>query len=717
VTLRALGWDYRDALQPLPAIEPQVHGNRVEYRYGALTEWYVNRAAGLEHGFTLLQPPAGDMQSELVVELALSGGEATLTADGQALVVRQGASELRYAGLRAWDATGRALPARMTLAGARVALWVDAHDARYPLTIDPTWTEQQKLTALDAAAGEGFGWSVAISGDTAVIGAPEDGDAGDASGAAYVFVRSGGVWSQQQKLTAADGAAFVRFGRSVAVSGDTAVVGAAGAGPTGGNSAYVFVRNGTTWSQQQKLTASDGAALDGFGSSVAVAGEMAMVGALLNDAAGQDSGAAYVFVRNGSTWTEQQKLTASNGTAGDQFGWSVAVSGETAVIGARGDGGFSGAAYVFVRNGSTWTEQQKLTAADGAIFNEFGSSVAISGETAVIGADDELGSNSGAAYVFVRGGTTWSEQAKLTASDGIASDLFGTSVAISGDTVMVGASNAGSVGAAYVFVRSGSVWTEQQKLTAADAAFSDLFGWSVAMSGDTVVVGAISGDSAVDNTGAAYVFVRGADALTPQLTDQLEADQEDAAQGATVTRAGDINGDGFDDLLVTAPQFDNGQTNEGIVQVFLGSPQGLRTDASGRLRAAPNAQLEANQDNANFGSSAAGAADFDNNGFDDVAIGASNFDNGQDNEGAVFVYSGSDSGLNPTPIVLESNQANASFGASTAAAGDINDDGFDDLLVGAPGFSNGQAQEGAVYVYLGSDQGLSTSPTVVLEGN
>ncbi|NOT01042.1 MAG: PKD domain-containing protein [Phycisphaerales bacterium] len=398
--------------------------------------------------------------------------------------------------------------------------------------------EAVNLTASDATAGDDFGRSMSVSGDTAVVGAHLDDDAGSNSGSAYVFVRSEGVWTEQQELTASDAAAFDRFGNSVSVSGNTAVVGAWRDDDAGSDSgsAYVFVRNGSVWTEHQKLTASDAGAVDFFGVSVSVSGNTAVVGAVHDDDAGSNSGSAYVFVRSGGVWTEQQKLTASDGEPRDEFGFSVSVSGDTAVVGARFDDDAcpsvlncsAGSAYVFVRNGEVWTEQQKLTASDAASFDSFGVSVAVSGNTAVVGAvfDADAGSNSGSAYVFVRSGSVWTEQQKLTASDAAAGDLFGISVADSGDTAVVGASknclqnpNCGS-GSAYVFVRSGSVWTELRKLTAPDGAAGDEFGYSVSVSGDTAVVGAI-GDVAGFPSGSAYVF-RVADCNTNGIPDECD---------------------------------------------------------------------------------------------------------------------------------------------------------------------------------------------------
>ena len=407
------------------------------------------------------------------------------------------------------------------LVALAMILLVTIAPAVYPPTIDPILTQQMKLTADDGAAFDQFGITVAVSGDTAIVGAPAK-VTGTERGSAYVFVRSGGVWTKRQKLTADDGAAGDGFGSSVAISGDTIVVSAPlddiGEKMNQG-SAYVFVRSGGVWTQQQKLTADDGAASDGFGFSVGLSGETVVVGAISKSGAVRGQGAAYVFVRSGGVWTQQQLLTADDGATGDEFGYSVAVSGNTVVVGAGIDtiGGNSdqGSAYVFVRSGTIWTQQQKLTVDDGAAGDQFGDSVAISGDTIVVGAplddiDDKF--DSGSAYVFVRSGAIWTKEQKLTADDGEARDTFGISVAISGDTAVIGSydDKIGEniiQGSAYVFDRSAVTWVKRQKLTADDGKVGDRLGSSVAISGDTVVVGA---DSATVGgnllQGSAYVF-------------------------------------------------------------------------------------------------------------------------------------------------------------------------------------------------------------------
>ena len=300
------------------------------------------------------------------------------------------------------------------------------------------WSQQAKLIPTDAAEDDNAGFSVALDGDTAVIGAPYH----DKRGAVYVFVRSGTTWTQQAKLTASDGASYDAFGIAVAISGDTVVIGATGDDDNGSSSgsAYVFVRNGTTWTQTAKLTASDGTESDYFGRAVAIVGDTVLIGATDDTHSNiTRAGSAYVFVRSGPTWSQQAKLTASDPGAYDRFGYAVALDGDTALVGAHQDndsGADSGSAYVFVRSGTTWSQQAKLTASDAATGDFFGHAVALSGDTALIGAyrADSGGTDRGVAYVFVRNGTTWSQQTKLTAGDAADKDQFGTAVALSGTT-------------------------------------------------------------------------------------------------------------------------------------------------------------------------------------------------------------------------------------------------------------------------------------------
>ena len=368
------GYGYGDQRIAVRQAAPQAKANRIEYERGALTEWYINGPLGLEQGFTLAQPPgkASGKTNDLPLTLALAfSGDSTaeLDAAGTALTLKgkNGQATARISGLVAYDAAGRALPGRFALHGDELLLQVDDAGAQYPLVVDP-FVQQAELTASDGAAGDQFGFSIALSGDgnTAVVGAFGHTVNGNVyQGAAYVFTNSGGNWSQQAELSASDGAAGDWFGDSVALSGDgnTAVLGASGHAVNGNQiqgAAYVFTNSAGSWSQQAELTASDGVYDDEFGISVALSsdGNTALVGALFHTVNGNTNyqGAAYVFANSAGSWSQQQELTASDGAGGDLFGNSVTLSsdGNTALAGApyhtvNGNAN-QGAAYTFVNS-------------------------------------------------------------------------------------------------------------------------------------------------------------------------------------------------------------------------------------------------------------------------------------------------------------------------------------------------------------------------------
>lgn len=377
-------------------------------------------------------------------------------------------------------------------------------------------TPCQKLLAADGNAGDLLGFSVSLGVDRALAGAYYDDHRGPAAGSAYVFSRSGTTWGQQQKLTASDGVKDDYFGRAVAIGPDLAVAGAYGDDDRGASSGsvYVFAQSGSTWAQQQKLTANDGDKGDLLGYSVSLKNRRILAGAHFDEDRGSSSGAAYVFVQNGAAWVQQQKLTAADGAPSDSFGFTVSLNGDTALISSYRDddrGSSSGSAYVFVQSGAAWIQQQKLTAADGALDDYFGAFVSLDGDTALIGAygDDDRGAMSGAAYLFTRAGTVWTQQQKLTASDGAASDFFGSSVTIQGDWAVVAANmddDRGSTsGSAYLFTRIGPIWKEQQKLTAADGASLDYFGQDLSLQGNTLLVGVYRDDDKGKDSGSAIL--------------------------------------------------------------------------------------------------------------------------------------------------------------------------------------------------------------------
>ncbi|MEX0965746.1 MAG: T9SS type A sorting domain-containing protein [Bacteroidia bacterium] len=487
------------------------------------------------------------------------------------------------------------------------------------------WSKVATLRPGDLKKGHFFGYSVAISGDYAIVGALGDDDMGDQSGTAYVYELSGGSWTFLEKIYADDAGPNDYFGFSVDIDGDYAVVGAHRNDDDGLNSgsAYVYHLMSGSFTQQAELTASDAMPLDSFGYQVAISGERVIVGAPGVDDVASNAGAAYVFHRSGSSWGEEDKLTASDGEADDYFGWSVAISGPSAMIGAWGDddaGHLQGAAYSFARSGASWLEQDKFVEGGAGIsMQNLGFDVSIAGDYAMAGAkgDDEMGPNSGAAffykvnegvtcliasngdsfdrlghsvdingdwaiagahtdetsatiptagsaYIYMRSGLTWSEDANITPSDPATGDRFGWSVGIDGDYAVVGAPNKTVsgltiAGAVYVFRNDGGSWTQIQKLTAPTPKGGDFYGYNVKIHGDYIIVGALGDDDEGTQAGAAYIYVLD-DPTTFVLQQKIVA--ADAVENDYFGQSVDIYGS---DVVVGAPKKDS---DEGAAYVF-----------------------------------------------------------------------------------------------------------------------------------------------------
>jgi len=558
--------------------------------------------------------------------------------------------------------------------------------------VDPQPAQLARLAAGDGAAEDSLGASVAVDGDTLVVGAAWDDIGGNGDqGSAYVFVRSGGVWSLQQRLIADDGAARDEFGSSVSISRDTVVIGAPNSGtatnPDQG-AVYVFVRSGAAWTIRQKLTANDGAADDSFGAAVAISGDTVIVGAVADDIeANENQGSAYAFARSGGVWSFRQKLTAPDGARLDNFGNAIAISGDTVVVGAYQDNiGATisqGSAVVFVRSGASWSFQQKLAAQDGAEDDQFGCSVAISGDYIVVGScrsDINGGLNQGAAYVFARSGAVWSFQQKLIAQDGADIDLFGISVALRGDTVLVGAhvddiGAAENQGSAYLFSRSGATWTQRQKLTAQEGAADEFFGQAVALGDDAIVVGAPGADvGANENQGALYLFGCGY-VERQRLTGIGVPDRDFFGQAVAI--------DG-DTAVVGSPGYKVG-TADGQGSAFVFARNGAAWTQT--------AQLIANDGEAGdtFGSSVSINGDY-------IVIGAPRKTiNGNTIQGAayVFVRSGG-TWTQQARLLAGDGVAVDQFGQSVAISGGR-------VAAGAPGDAiGGKQNQGSVYLFTRS---------------
>jgi len=519
VVMQLAGIGRPDKFQTAEPGKIRASPDRLDIARPGYTEWYVMKDAGIEQGLTVDSRPSGN--GTLLVNYTLAGDLRPVLA-GQTLIFFDATGPvMNYGGLAASDATGRELPATLALSSGTLTWQIDDRNAVYPIVIDPYIVSQTAiLNASDAAASAYFGQSVAISGNTAVIGAYNASvNAKNSAGQAYVFTNSGGSWTQTAILNASDAAVGAKFGQSVAISGNTAIIGAFGA-PVGANAsagqAYIFTNSGGSWTQTAILNATDAAGGAQFGFSVAISGNTAIIGSHsatmgTNTSAGQ----VYVFTNSSGSWIQTAILIASDAAAYDNFGFSVGFSddGNTAVIGATGVAvnleDNAGQAYIFQNNGGTWTRVALLNASSDAEEDAaLGRSVAISGNTVVLGASGAQ-SFAGRAYVFTSSGGSWTRTAILNASDAAGGGQFGFSVGLSDDenTAIIGANDAKGTGEAYIFQNNGGTWTQTAILNASDAAANTQFGQSVAISENTVVIGSSYATASGKNrAGKAYVF-------------------------------------------------------------------------------------------------------------------------------------------------------------------------------------------------------------------
>ena len=365
------------------------------------------------------------------------------------------------------------------------------------------------LRASDASEGAAFGSSLAIDQDLAVMGAPSHVVGAVTGGAAYVFVRDTNGWDAGTTLMPSEPQDDHRFGNAVAIAGDDVLVGAHhdATGEWAVGAVYVFHHDGTSWQEIQKIMPDDGVFDGRFGIDMATTGTTALFGSR--------AGAAYVYVHDGTDWQLEQKLTSSVGE-NERFGSKVAIDGDIAVLGAPTETtavGEEGAAYVFTRSGTTWSEAQKLVAWSGAPYDVFGDAVAIDGDTLYVGApfDDEGGADAGAVYVFKLDAGTWAQDVKLVPTDLAAGDEFGSSLSVRGDVGLIGApfadDTANSAGAAFLYQSVAGVWTLRSKVLHPTGAADDNVGHAVATDGNTALVGAPGDDEVLDDAGMAFSFL------------------------------------------------------------------------------------------------------------------------------------------------------------------------------------------------------------------
>ena len=377
---------------------------------------------------------------------------------------------------------------------------------------------ETKLVPADAMTGDSFGYSVGVDDEIVVVGAYLDDDLAQGSGAAYVFENVNGVWTEKMELHSMYGGVYDYFGQAVTADNNHIVVGSHNDGPTpfsNPGSIYVFPDSSDS-STFARFTGSDSGPYDRFGFSVAMDQDTIIVGARDYDSnSTSNNGGAYIFTGSGTTWTEQAILTQSDAAYGDSFGHAVAISGDTAVISAvndQGAGWRTGSIYIFKNIGGNWVEQTKIEAFDKYMYDQFGYSVAISGNTILVGSpyDDDGGGSSGSVYVYVEKVNGWELAQKFLSNDPNPADTFGYTLSLEGDVAIIGApgddESANGGGAIYRFERNGTNWTQTDKRMASDASNAAQFGNAVAFDGTTEVAGSYADSVVGSASGSAYVF-------------------------------------------------------------------------------------------------------------------------------------------------------------------------------------------------------------------
>jgi len=799
--LALAGYGRAGSSPPLPRADLSPSGNRIDYRRGTLQEWYENGPRGLKQGFVLPAPPeemagwrdAGPLPPgtagpgrgrgveprDLVhVDLALWGDlSPVVAADGQAIdfITPGGARAIRYAELRVTDARGALLPAWMEgFAGERVPrgirLVVDVREAIYPVTIDPLATSPAWTAESDQASAS-FGLSVGTAGDVngdgyadVIVGAHGFDNGETSEGRAFVYHGSALGLSLTSNWTAEGDQAGAFFGSSVGTAGDVngdgyadVIVGARvfDNGETNEGRAFVYHGGAMGLSLKENWAAEGNQASAFFGISVGTAGDVngdgyadVIVGAYVFDNGETDEGRAFVYHGSASGLSLTSSWTAEGGQASAFFGGSVGTAGDVngdgyadVIVGASSfDNGFQtdeGRAFVYHGSASGLSLTSNWTAEGGQASAFFGVSVGTAGDVngdghadVIVGAErfDNGETDEGRAFVYHGGAMGLSLTSNWTAESDQASALFGVSVGTAGDVngdgyadVIVAAyafdNGETNEGRAFVYHGTASGLSSTSSWTAESDQQAALFGGSVATAGDVngdgysdVIVGAPSFDNGETDEGRAFVYRGSASGLSLTSSWTAEGEQTNERLAFSAGTAGDVNGDGYADLIVGAALFDNGETDEGRALVFHGSASGLSLT--------PSWTAEGDQASAFFGISVGTAGDVNGDGYADVIVGANQFDNGETDEGHAFVYHGSASGLSLTSSwMAEGDQASAGFGFSAGTAGDVNGDGYSDVMVGASSFDNGETDEGRAFVYHGSASGLSLTSSWTAESD
>jgi hypothetical protein len=737
--LALTGWGRPESLETGGVARLRADEDRIEFDRGPLTEWFVNTPDGLEHGFTVPVRPREE-GDQLVFDLAIAGGLRPVFAeDGQAIDFYSSGnvSVLRYGKLVVTDAGGDAIPARMEPIIGGVRIVVDDSGAIYPLSIDPLLTSSS-WTAVGEASGNQFGRSVATAGDVngdgysdVIVGAFSY---AGSTGKAYLFLGGPSGPLAIPSWTKVGEATNSNYGSSVATAGDVngdgysdVVIGAYGNAASTGK-AYLYLGGATGLSATAAWTAVGEAASNFFGSSVATAGDVngdgrsdVVVGAYGN---ATSTGKAYLYLGTASGLASITSWTAVGEAASNFFGASVATAGDVnsdgradVVVGAYGNATSRGKTYLYLGTASGLASTASWTAVGEAASNFFGSGVATAGDVNGDGYSDVLvgaygnASSRGKAYLYLGTATGLSVAASWTAVGEAASDFFASCIATAGDVngdgysdVAIGAyGNGSSTGKAYLYLGRAIGLSSAASWTAVGEGTTNSFGRFVATAGDVngdgrsdLVIGA---DGYSGSTGKAYLYLGGASGLSATTLWSAAGEATGNLYGYSVATAGDVNGDGYSDVVVGASGY---STHTGKVYVYLGGASGLSATAS---------WTKIGESTSNdFGWSVATAGDVNGDGYSDVAVGANNYGSGS---GKVYVYLGGASGLSATASWTKTGASLEGLAWSVASAGDVNGDGYADVLIGSMAYSN---HRGRAQLYLGGVSGLSATSSWTKQG-
>jgi hypothetical protein len=751
LSLALTGYGYAGDLQPVDATEPTVAANRVTYQRPlsgpgeGLTEWYVNDASGLKQGFTLTAAPipltaAPPAQASypLVLELALAGDLIpTWDARDDAIAFTTAAGEpiLRYGDLTVTDAAGRELPAHLSLSPSHIYIRVDDTAAVYPVTVAPTITGLSRTASWQGAGDQAdaeFGWSVSTAGDVngdgyadVIVGAQWYDHGQDNEGRAFVYHGSATGLGSTAAWTAEGDQAGAEFGYSVGSAGDVngdgyadIIVGARWYDGDEDNEGRAFVYHGsaTGLSVTANWTAEGDQVEAQFGYVVGTAGDVngdgytdVVVTAIHYDSVAAavlaDVGRVFVYHGHPTGLGATPTWTAESDQAGALLGYSASTAGDV-----NGDGYGD---LIVGASGYNITETVDITTT--AVLTDVGAAYVYFGSS--------TGLTPGAADWTVEGDQ---EYASLGNSVGTAGDVNGdgyTEIVIGASLYDVpGVPLRTDAGRAWIYYGSAigpgetADWTTESEQPGAQ--FGHVVGAAGDVNGDgyaDVVLGAHRYDHGSQDEGGVFVYHGGSTGLSTAPDWTAESNQPGAQFGFSVGTAGDVNGDGYADVIVGANRFDvpNGTdlVDAGQAFVYHGSATGLRTGAA-------DWSTEGDHEYVNLGIAVGTAGDVNGDGYADVIVGAHHYDNGQEQEGRASAYLGSPTGLSTSADwTIEGNQVRAHLGVSVGTAGDVNGDGYADVIVGANDYDDDQTDEGRVYVFHGSAAGLSTTPAWMAEGD